>query len=243
VRVFVNGKATEYSFYVQLKATESIQRYANKKAEVFSYPIPTSHLEHWSLFWEPVLLILWDAKEQGFYWECVQKAMESSTLPQICKQKTVSIRIPTVNTLNKQGIRRIVALTKRRFGRFEREKQGAEHLLEFLQDELNLNIIYDPHLGFLLMPKGRFLPERGGFAARVFGKMAEKPNVPESESDEAIKKVGEAAIKLFERYMESRSLEGEIVLRGKDGVVHKWNTFAEYLRDFGREQELDEADS
>jgi hypothetical protein len=55
--------------------------------------------------------------------------------------------------------------------------------------------------------------------------------------------VGEAAIKLFERYMESRSLEWEIVLRGKDGIVHKWNTFAEYLRDFGREQELDEADS
>jgi hypothetical protein len=43
--------------------------------------------------------------------------------------------------------------------------------------------------------------------------------------------------------MESRSLEGEIVLRGKDGVVHKWNTFAEYLRDFEHEQELDETDS
>jgi hypothetical protein len=175
VRIFASAKATEYSFYVQLKATEHIDRYLTKQAAYIFYPISTPHLEHWSRFWEPVLLILWDAKGQRFYWECIQTSIEATGLPQTQKQKTFSITIPTTNTLNEEGIRRIVARTKKRFKRFAREKEGANQLLELLRSKLNLESTYEPQAGFLLIPEGRFIfKKNGGSTMYVFRKLAEE---------------------------------------------------------------------
>ena len=196
-------------------------------------------------FWEPVLLILWDAKGQRFYWECIQTAVDESSLPRSSQQKTVSIAIPTANTLNEQGIRRIVARTKKRFNRFAREKEGAEHLLKFLRTTLNLDIVYEPQEGFIQIPQGRFLPKKdGGKICRVFGKMAEVFAVKESKfgltTDEAVKLSLEQFLCTYEAFRR----DGQIEQRDKDGnTVRSWNTFKEYLEDREREQELDEADS
>ncbi|MBV8274034.1 MAG: DUF4365 domain-containing protein [Verrucomicrobia bacterium] len=136
VRIFIDEKATEYSFFVQLKATEHVgKRIATKQGHI-SCRIKTSHLEHWSRFWEPVLLIIWDAKQQRFYWECVQTVIERSRFPIGAGRKTVSIPIPAANMLDEEGIRRIVGLTKKRFRRFLREEAAAQVLLRVLRSQM-----------------------------------------------------------------------------------------------------------
>jgi hypothetical protein len=42
--------------------------------------------------------------------------------------------------------------------------------------------------------------------------------------------------------LKTLSREGKLVQRQKDGTIRSWNTFAEYHKDFERDQELEEAD-
>jgi hypothetical protein len=247
VRIFLNHTPTPYWFFVQIKSTDHIERYLAKKHDKISYPIRTAHLEHWSLFWEPVFLVLWNAKGECFYWECIQTAMEASSFPRISKQNTVSIAIPTANTLNEEGIRRIVARTKKRFNRFTREKRGAEHLIRLLQSELKLKIDCDPQAGILFVPKGRFVREKGGdYNVVVFGKLARELALIQSKLGltelELGTRIFSEGAKKIDRLLKTLSREGKLVQRQKDGTIRSWNTFAEYHKDFERDQELEEAD-
>jgi Domain of unknown function (DUF4365) len=248
VRIFLNDTPTPYWFFVQTKSTDHIERYLAKKHDKISYPIRTAHLEHWSRFWEPVFLVLWNAKGKCFYWECIQTAIEASSFPQISKQKTVSIAIPTANTLNEEGIRRIVARTKKRFNRFASEKEGTERLLGLLRSKLNLKIMYIPQGGILIIPEGRFVPKKDGTGTIVFfGRRGEEFARLQSKlgmtQKELMDKVLKAGIEKLENIMETFRRDGRLVLQNKDGTVRSWTSYAEYHEDSERDQELEEADS
>src|SRR5215469_6481106 len=61
VRIFDSGVATPYSFFVQAKATDRIAKFVTRGA--IAFPIETGHLRHWVRFLEPVILTLWDSKQ------------------------------------------------------------------------------------------------------------------------------------------------------------------------------------
>jgi hypothetical protein len=56
VRIFEKGKATPFSFFIQAKATNHIERYMHADRKCISYPIKADHFKHWMHFWEPIIL-------------------------------------------------------------------------------------------------------------------------------------------------------------------------------------------
>jgi hypothetical protein len=79
VRVFNNGIATHYSFFIQAKGTDHIEKCIRKNKEYLTYPVDIEHLEHWENFWEPVVLTVWDSKSDTTYWEIIQDCFQSKT--------------------------------------------------------------------------------------------------------------------------------------------------------------------
>jgi hypothetical protein len=76
VRIFEQGKATPFAFFVQAKATDHIDQYMHKNRRKLSFPIDLEHINHWNQFWEPVILTVWDANSDITYWESVQTFFE-----------------------------------------------------------------------------------------------------------------------------------------------------------------------
>src|SRR5215469_3206161 len=93
VRIFINGVATHYSFFVQAKATDHIDRYLDKERRNISYPIDIEHLQHWEQFWEPVILTVWDATSDITYWQVVQDYLRPDDVPLSRKKTRISIPI------------------------------------------------------------------------------------------------------------------------------------------------------
>jgi Domain of unknown function (DUF4365) len=254
VHIFTDRKATEYFFYVQVRATDHIDRFLRKQRAYIAHPIKTSQLEYWLRFGEPVLLIIWDAKKERFYWECIQTAIDESSIDEssMSGQKTVSIEVPTRNTLDKEGMRRIVARTKRRLKRFAREKEGAEYLLDFLRRKLKMEIIYEPQNGLLVMPDGRFIPRKNGDPwVLLFGKLGDRAAAVESEFGVSRKEMSEILLKIhlkrLEHVQKVLRRDGRLVLRDKLGTVRTCTAIDEYLDEYRkaieRHRELYEADS
>lgn len=160
VKIFVNGKATPLFFFVQSKASDSADEFLICNGRYLSIPLPTDHVTLWAEFWEPVVLTLWDAKKDRFYWETVQKAVEVATHRKRRRDgKTTKVRIPRRNVLDNAGIQRIVTRTNSSFVRFKREREAAKLLIDALRDQLGLNIEYEPQYGILQIPVGRFIPK------------------------------------------------------------------------------------
>jgi hypothetical protein len=77
VRIFTNTTATHYSFFVQAKGTDHLDRYLHRDGKHISFPID---IEHWKKFWEPVVLTIWDSKSGATYWEIIQDCQQSNNL-------------------------------------------------------------------------------------------------------------------------------------------------------------------
>ncbi len=152
VRIFVANMATHYSFFVQAKSTDHIERYLDEDQKHITFPIDADHLEYWNQFWEPVILTVWDAKSDITYWEPIQKYLEKHGNSKR-KKKSAYIDIPTDNILNEKGIKHIAGYTKLRYARFEREREGAETLIKLLEDELKTAIKYDAQRGTVVINK------------------------------------------------------------------------------------------
>jgi hypothetical protein len=60
VRIFNNGNPTPWFFYVQAKATDNINKYILKDKKYLSFPVKQQRLYKLTMFWEPVLLTIWD---------------------------------------------------------------------------------------------------------------------------------------------------------------------------------------
>src|SRR2546426_5830181 len=142
VRIFANGVATHYSFFVQAKATEHIDRYMDKDKEFLSFPIDVDHLKYWEQFWEPVILTVWDAVSDVTYWEIVQDYLQSNNIP--ASRKKLHINISTTNILDDSGLKSILKRTKSRFQRFELTCDGVYALVGFLEKHLDAKVVYEP---------------------------------------------------------------------------------------------------
>jgi Domain of unknown function (DUF4365)/Phage integrase family len=115
--IFTNGAATHYSFFVQAKATDHIDRYIDKEGTCLNFPIDVDHLKYWEQFWEPVILTVWDSVSDITYWEIGQDYFESSDVD--ISRKKLSVNISRTNILDDKGLKRIQEETISRFQRFE----------------------------------------------------------------------------------------------------------------------------
>lgn len=156
VRIFDRGIATPYSFFVQAKATDRIATYIRKNA--VSLPIETGHLRHWVRFSEPVILTVWDSKRDVTYWVCVQDAVKRMGISESAyKKKTLSVAIPLANQLDQDGLLRISGITKIRLERHLRENEGAQILIDLIQETSGRKVRdYNADIGYLSLedPKG-----------------------------------------------------------------------------------------
>lgn len=193
IRIFNDSHATPFSFYVQSKATDRIDKYRSKDLTKISYPIETGHIRHWERFWEPVVLCVYDAASANTYWRVIQPWLEGLTAKrrhQLARQGTSRVAIPTTNLLDDSGLNRLHTYTEQRFYRFQREQDGASHLVDCLKESINLEIDYNAQKGVLIIPNGAFQKDReGGAQYYFFGKtgamlceIAESLGIPEDEA-------------------------------------------------------------
>ncbi len=157
VRIFESEKATPWAFYVQLKSTDNFDAYLVDGGHAISYPITTDHAKNWKHFWQPVLLVVHDTSSNTSYWEIIQDFLQRRKNPNITSA-SLSVKIPTDNILDEEGLRRIAKRTKRRFARLEEQKAGADILIRAIKKEWGVEIEYDPHTGMLILPMGKFVP-------------------------------------------------------------------------------------
>lgn len=223
VRIFVDNTATHYSFFVQAKATDHIERYMDKSKKCITFPIDTDHIEYWGQFWEPVILTVWDAKSNITYWESIQKYLEEQSESK-SKQKNVHVNIPTDNILDKKGVKHIARYTKSRYIQNERGHEAAEVFKEMLEDALKAKIIYSPKNGMISIRHAN-----GELYIVFYGTNNPTRNFIEQLSDEDANKILQIG---FDREMNViRELEetGKITLRDKDGnIVETYETYEDY---------------
>lgn len=243
VRIFKNGIATPYSFFIQSKATDHIEKYLSKDRKHYLYPIKTDHIEYWNKFWEPVILALWDSASGITYWESVQTFIEQNQgkLPEK-RHKSLRVAVPHDNKLDEEGVKRIVARTISRFERFEREKVGAETLINILKKELGLELTYDPQFGFLLFPQGEFKANPdGGRSFIAFGKCAALLKNLQDKFGIEPQQAFLNSLDFFGQIIEQFKAGNTIALIDKnENIVQSWESLNELGRHIDRLQELDE---
>lgn len=233
VRIFKNGQATPYTFYVQSKSTSNVARYVRRNDAFISYPFKAQHLEHWNDFWEPVVLTIWDSQADVTYWETVQMAERP---PGIARKRPVFF-IPLSNVLNDEGIKRIASRTVQRHRRFAMEQQGAQLLVDRLQEVLGIGIDYNPQAGLLIVTNAD-----GSAGLTPFGKMAERLESMARDSDISIEELLESRILWFCDLLDAFRRDGELVMEDKMGrETGRWNSLEGFLRDSKRSQELRDA--
>jgi hypothetical protein len=93
----------------QLKATDRIRRLDG--GAVVSCRIERAHLRHWLSEWDPVILVLYDARADLGYWLFVQRYFEelAGFDPGRCGER-LSVRIPHTNRLDHGGMRELARL-------------------------------------------------------------------------------------------------------------------------------------
>jgi hypothetical protein len=166
VRIFIESLATQYSFFVQAKATDHIDRYFHRDEKHLSFPIASDHLEHWNRFWEPVILTVWDSKTAITYWQVIQNYIEDEHIS-LLNRNNINVKIPLSNILDENGIREIFYCTKQRFERFERINEAMLILRGFLEKQLDVRTLYQPGGYYLFIQNGHsdvepfFLGEMG----------------------------------------------------------------------------------
>lgn len=152
VRIFIDNLATQYSFFVQAKATDHLDRYSHKDEKHLSFPIASDHLEHWSRFWEPVILTIWDAKTGITYWQVIQDYIEEEQI-NLANRNNINVKIPLSNILDENGIGKIFDCTKLRFERFDRTNEGIQILRDFLKKQFDVSTLYQPGGNILFIQK------------------------------------------------------------------------------------------
>lgn len=167
VRIFENGEATHFSFFVQAKATDNITRYLPKRQDSIRYPVSSKHLAHWNKFQEPIILTLWDSQSGSTYWICIQDALDATEVSDLRLRKKTRISMPLDCKLNAEGISRIRDITLARHKRLERMTEGTNVLIELLEAELGAKVQFSPN-GVLISEK-----QEGESDLLLFGQPAE----------------------------------------------------------------------
>jgi len=144
VRIFDEGEATPYLFFVQAKHIEPGTRRRSKNERFVPYRFERHHLQTWQDFGVPVVLALRDVDPDRMYWEIAQSVTVPHTQTRRC-----TVRFQTDNLLDGDGLARIRSRTIARFKRLETEHHGAQVLIDRLHELFDIEIDYDPHGGRL----------------------------------------------------------------------------------------------
>lgn len=156
VRVFVRKKATRFSFFIQVKGTDSPEKLFLRRRDGFSFSIKSSHLEHWLSFIEPVFLVLFDAKGGSLYWTCIHELPFRIGLS---RTKSTSVFIAREDVLDDEGVERIYAKTKRHVNRLLNERAGVTALLDTLKEQYGLIVHHNAELEVIEFPAGKFVAD------------------------------------------------------------------------------------
>lgn len=241
VRIFENGIATPWSFFVQSKATENLSHYFTNDQKSISFPIQATHIEHWRRFWEPVVLSIYDVSTETTYWEVVQTYLDTMKNRSSSKnRKSISVHVPTDNLLDAEGLRRLRNRTKNRFQRFEAQKEGASILIEELQKQWEVDIEYEPELGVLILPKGQFKSDpSGGLTLTAFGKFAAQFDHFKDKYGFDPQETFEGGIDIIYQIVMAYKDGAKLQVRDKDGtVINEWETLEDLQRYANRQAEL-----
>lgn len=159
VRIFRQGKASRYSFFVQVKGTDSPSRLLSKSRDGYFCRVKSSHIHHWLSFVEPVFLVLYDAITSDLYWTSIHEPeFQSCEGIEIAPTaNTMSVFVPKDNLLDAAGVDRLYAKAKRHIDRLRSEQEGVATLIKLLKSEYGLTIIYDSAAGVINFPTGTFL--------------------------------------------------------------------------------------
>ncbi|WP_405132917.1 DUF4365 domain-containing protein [Nocardia sp. NBC_01388] len=154
VRIFDDGVATPYLFFVQAKHVKRGSKFRSKDGRYISHrKFERHHLESWENFSQPVVLTLWDAERDETYWDIAQSL---DWPPTSRKTKKSTVRFPTDNLLDANGLARIRARTIARSQRHERELSGVQVLIGRVRELFDAEIDYDPRAERILitLPNG-----------------------------------------------------------------------------------------
>jgi len=98
------GEVENGNIWLQLKATDRIEKYKNKSSLTFQ--IDRKDLNLWSGEPFPVYLILFDVASKTAYWVYLQRYLEEDGIdPTKLKTETLAIRIDPEQIVNKRSVR------------------------------------------------------------------------------------------------------------------------------------------
>lgn len=243
VRIFESGIATHWSFFVQSKATDHLDRYLLRDGKTIAFSIESEHVQHWSRFWEPVILAIYDGKTEVTYWETIQDYLDACRVSLSERMaQSITIHVPVDNTFDPDGLRRLRNRTKARFERFQLQREGASVLLDELRRQWGVSIEYDPEAGILLLPKGHFQADAsGGVSVTAFGRFAAQLARLQKNHRLDPQRAFEESLDLMQKISKAYQDGSTLVMLNADGKrVEEWRTIEELQLFADRQQELDD---
>ncbi|MBF6299065.1 DUF4365 domain-containing protein [Nocardia amamiensis] len=230
VRIFHEGEATPYLFFVQAKHVANAARYRTKDGRYISYPFERQHLEIWEDFSEPVILTLWDVETDQIYWDMAQSL---EWPPTNRKTRQCTVRFPSDNILDQDGLERIEARTIHRASRFEIHKSGTDNLIQRFQELFDVEIDYDAHHEYLsvTLPNGEVDFTYFGTKAVMMQKLEEETGLEPTEIFQKLMAVGTL-------FALSAANDVPIPVRGRNGAVEVARGIDELMRIVTRNLEL-----
>ncbi|MXN92971.1 DUF4365 domain-containing protein [Flavobacterium sp. Sd200] len=104
----IYGGIENGSIYVQLKATDNLN--VNATGEFISFTVEAADLDYWSNEYDPVILIIYDAKNDDAYWYHIQENFEAK---EYFKGQTV--RIPVENIFNEKALLQLAIIKNTKY--------------------------------------------------------------------------------------------------------------------------------
>ncbi|MFF0613262.1 DUF4365 domain-containing protein [Nocardia tengchongensis] len=236
VRIFDDGQATPYYFYVQVKHVENGERLRTRDGRHIAYDkFERENLQLWREFSEPVVLVLWDVKEDIFYWDIVQSLDKP---PSEKKTKTVRVHIPVDNTLDAFGILRIRSRTVRRYEELGMLRQGTEVLIERVEELFDVKITYNQtgETIWIQLPNGELDVVYFGRMAKVMDRLLDSTDADPNEMHTKL-------FMLFMRTIEHLTNGHALSVVGEDGGKVEVRSVDEFVRQVRRGLEVSQLDS
>ena len=111
VRIFENGVASPYYFYVQVKATDDVER-LRAASGTLEVAIPTATAKTWLELAQPLFLILWNASSDVWHWCHVQTFLQAQEGRYRMSRDEASVRLPITNQLTATNLAALTGIVR-----------------------------------------------------------------------------------------------------------------------------------
>ncbi|GEP41282.1 DUF4365 domain-containing protein [Brevifollis gellanilyticus] len=165
VSVFRDGFATPTHFFVQLKATQDINRLYRAKRNGFAVSLDCGLVTKWLSSSVATMLLLYDQENDLFYWDYVQYVMRTGA-PK--SQKTVSVTIKRDRLLTSDSASEMAGYAEHRLQGYQRVVRAGEELRRILFEDYGIASDLDLDSEIIRLPCGRFDPESSGDSQLYF---------------------------------------------------------------------------